>query len=174
MKKLFIATFALGITAGIFAQEAPGKFNFKLDFETALKRGYAPKPYSKLFINPTKDIKWDGTGTAAHSGKGSVSLPASGSITMDCYTLEAGKTYTMALWAKADKPGVPVSIRFLWFNKDNKVFRTDARSAKLPGTEWQKITRTVKAPECRHVYFVITGGTPTEPVWIDDFSVTED
>ena len=176
MKKMPVLVLAL-TAATVFAEPSEPKeapYSFKLDFETPVKRGFAPNSKNKIFLAPSKNLLPDQSGAKAYSGKGAIGIKAGENLTMDASIAKPRKTNTMTVWAKAEKPGTGAAIRFVWF-RGRGAFRTDANNTRLFNTEWTKLTKTVKAPEkSGHVYFILSGGSKDAAVWFDDFSITEE
>jgi hypothetical protein len=156
--------------------ENEAKIVFDYSFNAPVKKGFAPKPYNKVYINPSPGLEFNGSANTKHDGKGSIGLVAGKTITMDSPILESGKVYTMTAWVKTNTVGSAASIAFFWFKKNDarSVFRVDNNKIKLLDTDWHKIEKTVKAPDYSHVYFQCSGGSKTDAVWFSNLTIVEE
>jgi hypothetical protein len=159
MKKLFFLGFTVVLTSSLYAGDA---LDLNYPFEKELKRGYI----GKVFVNPRPEIRFDGTGEQARSGKGAIGLDKTVGITMDCPGIQGNEVYRFSVYMKSDKPGAKGTLRIVWWGKSGKKpLRTDVKSQALTG-DYAILSLTGQAPEgTSHVYLRYESNAPA---WIDD------
>jgi dienelactone hydrolase len=143
------------------AQDKPGGL-LELSFESGLPSGNI----AGLYVNPVGNPQYDNSGTKAHGGKGAVAMIGEKKYIAISGGCEAGKTYRLSGWFRAEGDAAAARLQINWKRRDGSMIKFDMVTPPLTN-EYQLCTLEAKAPEGATSTLLIIGCSDNT-VWLDD------
>jgi dienelactone hydrolase len=124
----------------------------------------------QLYLNFVGQPTWDGSGAQAHTGKWAVAVTGGDQNYLACGApAEAGKTYRLSGYFKAEHDGVRVRLQINWGKAGGGLVKYEL-STPVITTDYQKYEIVATAPpETASALLIISGGSGVDDkVWMDD------